>query len=66
VTGSAISTTDRRLTTRPCNLSRAKPSPRRCAARCRPRGTDWKTARAATFRLATAAGGSTGRGRTSG
>jgi len=38
VTGSAISTTDRRLTTRPCNLSRAGPSPRRCAARCRPRG----------------------------
>jgi len=37
VTGGAISTTDRRLTTRPCNLSRAEPSPRRCATRCRPR-----------------------------
>ena len=45
VTGGAISTTDRRLTTRPCNLSRAEPSPRRCAARCRPRRTDGKTAR---------------------
>ena len=35
LTGGAISTTDRRLTTRPCNLSRAEPSPRRCAARWR-------------------------------
>jgi len=41
----AISTTGRRLTTRPCNLSRAEPSPRRCASRCRPRGTDWKMTR---------------------
>jgi len=41
----AISTTGRRMTTRPCNLSRAEPSPRRCAARCRLRGADWKTAR---------------------
>jgi hypothetical protein len=39
----AISTTDRRMTTRPCNLSRAEPSPRRCAARCRPRETRWPT-----------------------
>ena len=29
----AISTTDRRPTTRPCNLSHSEPSPRRCAAR---------------------------------
>ena len=33
----AISTTDRRATTRPCNLSPSGASPRRCAARCRRR-----------------------------
>ena len=30
---------NRRMTARPCNLSRAEPSPRRCAARCCPRET---------------------------
>ena len=52
----AISTTDRRLTSRPCNLSRADPSPRRCAARCRPRGPDGKTARATTISFKGVAG----------
>jgi hypothetical protein len=37
VIGGAISTIDRRSTTRPCNLSRFRPSPRRCAARLRHR-----------------------------
>jgi len=35
LTVGASSTTDRRSTTRPCNLSRFGPSPRRCAARWR-------------------------------
>jgi len=41
----AISTTDRCSPRPPCNLSRAEPSPRRYAARCRLHETEWKMAR---------------------
>ena len=52
----AISTTDRRMTTRPCNLSRVVTQPRRCARVAWFVGPDRQTARATTFSFKGVAG----------